>query len=133
MCSECTTHTAREVQRTAGLKRPPLIRKNTQAFAVRENPNDKLIYSNCDGFFCTTVVVTCVPTLVFDEMLATCVPAKAKKRKEMVPTNSPMTATVWPLMLLGILWIKAEADEAVVAFGLLVFISKDFSICGVRT
>lgn len=30
------------------------------------------------------------------EIFATCVPAKAKKRKSVVPTNSPMTATMCP-------------------------------------
>lgn len=30
-----------------------------------------------------------------------CVPAKAKKRKEMVPTNSPITATVCPRVVGG--------------------------------
>ena len=29
------------------------------------------------------------------------VPAKAKKRKEIVPTNSPITATVWPRVVGG--------------------------------
>ena len=31
---------------TAGLNRPPLIRKNTHAQTARENPNDNEIYSN---------------------------------------------------------------------------------------
>ncbi len=43
---------------------------------------------------CCTVVVTIVPVLVFEEILATCVPANAKNKKDVVPTNSPMTATV---------------------------------------
>jgi hypothetical protein len=82
---------------TAGLKSPPLIRKNTHAFTARENPKARLIYSNCAGFFCCVSVMTVVPVLVFDATLATCVPAKAKNRNEMVPQSSPKTATIWPL------------------------------------
>ena len=47
------------------------------------------------------MVLTVVPVLVFEDMLATCVPANAKKRKDIVPTNSPMTATVWPRLVGG--------------------------------
>lgn len=45
--------------------------------------------------------MTVVPVLVFEETFATWVPANAKNRKRSVPTNSPITATTWPLMLLG--------------------------------
>lgn len=39
----------------------------------------------------------------FEETLEVCAPEKAKKRKENVPTNSPMTATKCPRKLLGII------------------------------
>jgi hypothetical protein len=45
--------------------------------------------------------MTVVPVLVFEETLATWVPAKAKKRKRRVPTNSPITATTCPQILRG--------------------------------
>ena len=86
---------------TAGLKSPPLILKNTQAFTASENPNERLMYRSCAGFFCWTVVTTMSPVFVFDEILATCVPANAKNRKDMVPMSSPITATVWPRTLVG--------------------------------
>ena len=41
-------------------------------------------------------MITVLPVLVLEEMLATCVPAKAKNRNAIVPTSSPITATVWP-------------------------------------
>lgn len=56
---------------TAGLNSPPLIRKKTHAFAARENPNAKLMYSSSEGFFCATVVMTVVPVLVLEEIFAT--------------------------------------------------------------
>ena len=89
------------VSPTAGLNSPPLIRKNTQALTASEKPKDRLIYRSSAGFFCCTVVTTVVPMFVFEEMLATCVPAKAKNRKDIVPTNSPITATVWPRVVGG--------------------------------
>ncbi len=45
--------------------------------------------------------MTVVPVFVLEETLATWVPAKAKKRKRRVPTNSPMTATTCPRILSG--------------------------------
>lgn len=56
---------------TAGLNKPPLILKKTQAFTASENPKLKLMYNNSEGFFCATCVITVVPVLVFEEMLAT--------------------------------------------------------------
>lgn len=55
---------------TAGLNSPPLILKKTHALTVKEKPNDRLIYNNCEGFFCTTVVMTVVPVFVFEATLA---------------------------------------------------------------
>jgi len=85
------------------LKRPPLILKKTHALTANENPKLKLMYNNCAGFFWTTVVVIWVPVLVFEEILATCVPAKAKNKKNIVPANSPMAATIWPRVVGGAL------------------------------
>ena len=56
---------------TAGLNKPPLILKKTHALTVRENPKLKLIYSNSEGFFCATFVMTVVPVFVLEEMFAT--------------------------------------------------------------
>jgi len=41
--------TFQEVIPTAGLKSPPLIRKNTHALTAKENPKLKAIYINWDG------------------------------------------------------------------------------------
>ena len=81
---------------TAGLNKPPLMRKNTHALAAREKPKLSDMYKSWEGFFCCTVVITVLPVLVFEEMLATCVPAKAKNKNAIVPTNSPSMATVCP-------------------------------------
>lgn len=56
---------------TAGLNNPPLMRKKTHAFTASENPKLKLMYSNSEGFFCATFVMTVVPVLVLEEMFAT--------------------------------------------------------------
>lgn len=57
-----------ELRLTAGLKRPPLIRKKTQALTAKEKPKASEMYNNWDGFFCTVVVMTVVPVLVLDLM-----------------------------------------------------------------
>ena len=95
-CSSQHVDCGKHLELTAGLKSPPLILKKTQALTARENPKLKLIYSSCAGFFCATVVTIVVPVFVFDEILATCVPANAKKRKKIVPANSPIAATMCP-------------------------------------
>ena len=46
-------------------------------------------------------MITVVPVFVLEDILATCVPAKAKNRNDMVPTNSPITATVCPRLVGG--------------------------------
>ena len=56
---------------TAGLNKPPLIRKKTHALTASEKPKLKLIYSNSEGFFCATCVITVLPVLVFEDMFAT--------------------------------------------------------------
>ena len=73
---------------------------------------------------CWTVVTTVVPVLVFEDMLATCVPANAKKRKEVVPTNSPITATVWP-RLVGGRRCSSERSGLEADVGALVFMLKE--------
>ena len=82
--------------RTTGLNKPPLIRKKVQALTVKLNPAASAIYNNCCGVAFLTEVLTSPFWLVFEEILATWPPAKAKKRKKIVPINSPMTATTWP-------------------------------------
>jgi hypothetical protein len=87
--------------RTAGLNNPPLIlkkypgidgkRKTKARTDIQRLGRILLYYSRNDR----------VPVLVFEEMFATCVPAKAKNRKSIVPANSPMAATMWPLALGG--------------------------------
>jgi len=64
---------------TAGLKRPPLIRKKTQTVTASEKPNAKEMYSS------DPMSMGLVPR----RLLATCVAAKAKNRKRKVPTYSP--------------------------------------------
>lgn len=77
---------------TAGLNKPPLILKKTQALTAREKPKHKLMYSNCAGFEPWAIVVDSAPW-VWE--LATWVPVKAKKRKRKVPANSPAIAMKW--------------------------------------
>jgi hypothetical protein len=80
---------------TAGLNSPPLIRKKIQALTMRLNPKDREMYNNFDGstppVFEPVVVLLAVDP---SPMLATCVPPSAKKRNSVVPTNSPIIATV---------------------------------------
>jgi hypothetical protein len=79
---------------TAGLKRPPLIRKNIHTFTIKLKPNTTLIYSSTVGLNpVASPVVVFESEEALDPMLATCVPANAKKRNIVVPTNSPMKAT----------------------------------------
>ena len=75
---------------------------------------------------CCTVVVTIVPVFVFEEILATWVPAKAKNRKEIVPTSSPMTATVWPRVVGG-RRCKSDRSPPEADVGASVFMVSHFS------
>jgi hypothetical protein len=71
------------------------MRKKIHALTARLNPNDSEMYNNFDGS--TPPVVDPVVLLfavVPSPMLATCVPPNAKKRKKVVPMNSPIIATV---------------------------------------
>jgi hypothetical protein len=84
---------------TAGLNSPPLIRKNIHALTIRLNPKDKEIYSNVAGLSPVAAPVVELSAVCGAPMLATCVPPKAKKRNRVVPTNSPITATVSTILL----------------------------------
>ena len=64
---------------TAGLNKPPLMRKKTQTVTAKEKPNANEMYNK------DPTSMDRVPRRLF----ATCVAAKAKKRKRKVPTNSP--------------------------------------------
>lgn len=75
------------------LKRPPLTRKNTQTLTMREKPNDTATYMRTRGEKPTVSFVVVLAEDSVAPMLATSVPAKAKKRNIVVPTNSPSTAT----------------------------------------
>jgi hypothetical protein len=79
-------------ERTAGLKRPPLILKKTQTLTIREKPKTRAMYSSTSGLnpVSDPVVELCE---FLPPTLATCVPANAKNRNMVVPTNSPMAAT----------------------------------------
>lgn len=70
---------------TAGLNKPPLIRKNTQALTTREKPKASEMKRS--------LWRSGPEELPVPEEFATWVPKKAKKRKRKVPTNSPLTAT----------------------------------------
>jgi hypothetical protein len=80
---------------TAGLKRPPEIRKKIQTFTISEKAKTKAMYCRTAGEkpVSAPVVVLLLEALAEEPMLATWVPAKAKKRNMVVPTNSPIKAT----------------------------------------
>lgn len=79
---------------TAGLKRPPLMRKKIHTLTMRLNPNTTEMYSRTVGEKpVASPVVVFDSSLAVEPMLATCVPANAKKRNMVVPTNSPIKAT----------------------------------------
>ena len=52
------------------------------------------------------------------------VPAKAKKRKEMVPTNSPITATVCPRVVGGSVRRRRRRGPSTAVVGASVFMSE---------
>jgi hypothetical protein len=64
---------------TAGLKRPPLMRKKTQTLTASEKPKAREMYRS----------EPISMGLLARRLLATCVAAKAKNKKRKVPTNSP--------------------------------------------
>ena len=75
---------------TAGLNRPPVILKKTQALTASENPKDREIYNKAEVFGACVIEPSVL--LLFVAALATWVPLKAKKRNRNVPTNSPIMA-----------------------------------------
>lgn len=82
---------------TAGLKRPPLILKKTQALTARDIPKQRAMYSNLAGLAARSEAFA--PT--GGAVLTVFVPPKANRRNKNVPTNSPAQATMWPLNFLG--------------------------------
>jgi hypothetical protein len=68
---------------TAGLNKPPLIRKNIQALTIKLKPKDRAIYKVVEG------LNELSPGVLF----AVVVPAKAKNKNMNVPMNSPTRAT----------------------------------------
>jgi hypothetical protein len=75
---------------TAGLNRPPLMRKNTQAFTINDMPKTSAMYMILLGF--ALKLAALAPS--GGAVLTTLVPPSAKSRNMNVPTNSPMHATV---------------------------------------
>jgi hypothetical protein len=92
---------------TAGLKSPPLILKNIQAFTPNENPKTRAMYRSADGF-----------GFGWEPgggggVLATWAAENAKNRKRNVPTNSPVMATKWLRALFGRICTRVEVVEEV--------------------
>lgn len=85
-----SSRTGRHVH-TAGLKRPPVMRKKTHAFTASEKPKARLMYSKAEVLG-ACVKDPLVPPVLEVEALATWVAAKAKKRNKKVPVNSPIMA-----------------------------------------
>lgn len=71
---------------TAGLKRPPDTRKNTHALTAKLNPKPNAMYVSAPAFGTWDNPPSALSP-PDDDALATCVAAKAKKRKRKVPTN----------------------------------------------
>lgn len=80
---------------TAGLNRPPDIRKNTQTLTMRLKLNTRAMYKRTLGEKPVASPVVVLDSELPAPMLATWVPAKAKNRNMVVPTNSPTKATKW--------------------------------------
>jgi hypothetical protein len=66
---------------------------------MRLNPNDREIYSNVAGLKPVAAPDVELSAVCPAPILVTCVPPKAKKRKSVVPKNSPITATVSVILL----------------------------------
>jgi hypothetical protein len=78
---------------TAGLKRPPLMRKKIQTLTMSEKAKISATYCVTMGEKPVDAEVVVLGVGEEESMLATWVPEKAKKRNIVVPTNSPMKAT----------------------------------------
>jgi hypothetical protein len=90
---------------TAGLNRPPLIRKNTHALTAREKPNERAMYWSCCGLAPVSSTVKPADDRI---IFAVWQPESAKKRKRTVPTYSPHMAMKWLRMPSGILCEKGR-------------------------
>jgi hypothetical protein len=79
------------------------MRKKIQALTIRLNPNDREMYNNLDGPTPPVFEPVVVLLLAVDPLpiFATCVPPNAKKRNSVVPTSSPIIATVSGIQLAG--------------------------------
>jgi hypothetical protein len=77
---------------TAGLNRPPDMRKKIQTLTIKLKPKETEIYSITIGLN-PAVAFVVVSTGVLEWAFATCVPAKAKNKNRVVPTHSPIAAT----------------------------------------
>ena len=89
------------------MKSPPLMRKKTQALTAREKPKARAMYIRTVGFGLCGSDVESSPEVDL-ALLATCVPAKARKRKRNVPTNSEVLAMRWLRRPFGSLLKKGE-------------------------
>lgn len=94
---------------TAGLNRPPLMRKKTQALTASENPKPRYIYCSCCGF---EPVCSTVKPAEEGMLFATCAPERANQKKRAVPTNSPHIATKWLRCQSGILFKSGRRRSA---------------------
>jgi hypothetical protein len=100
---------------TAGLNKPPLIRKNTHAFTASEKPKHSAMYCSCCGLLPASATVAPPDDGM---LLATCVPDKAKYKKSTVPTNSPHMAIKWLRMLSGTRCMKGRRSSESVSSAL---------------
>ena len=78
---------------TAGLNNPPDMRKKIQTLTMSEKAKTRAMYCKTAGEKPVAAPVVVLASLPLEPTLATWVPAKAKKRNMVVPTNSPMKAT----------------------------------------
>jgi hypothetical protein len=90
---------------TAGLKRPPLIRKNTHALTAREKPKERAMYWSCCGLAPVSSTVRPADDRI---ILAVWQPDSAKNRNRTVPTYSPHMAMKWLRIPSGILCEKGR-------------------------
>lgn len=78
---------------TAGLNSPPEMRKKIHTLTMSEKAKTSAMYCRTAGEKPVSAPVVVLESLPEDPILATWVPANAKKRNMVVPTNSPMKAT----------------------------------------
>lgn len=82
---------------TAGLKRPPETRKNTQTLTPREKPKHNAMYIKLDVLGAALGISPCpsaiTPLTEVEARLATLVPPSENRMNRVVPANSPIMAT----------------------------------------